>query len=475
MKFVLCLAGFFLCYLQAYTQTVYTITADSVKITNTNDTAELIIQNHTQAVQGFLFNKGNGRTEFRKALQKLNDSTYLVGADTLKTGNYVSLSKDETITGAKTFNPSATAVNGKATGTIFSGNFTTTANSNQLYSADFRTPVVNNPNNVTYTALAARFRGLVRFDSLVYFPGGILDALGVRTNTWSRLSDVSGMSIYKPAGDNLNGELLRIQTANTISTTGSLLKAGTVFRDSVNFLSGTQDFSQIRAYPALIQQTGTSGITRGVYVVPYLSGVTDFRGMEVNVDSANGYAFYASGSAPSRFGGLVQYAGNYASQFTTRTMVDKGYVDSVLIKNNRWALQPDSTSIYYNGSVGIGGIASSNSAVKLAVYGTLLSKKIKVSQNAADWPDYVFEPGYTLQPVTDLEAYVATNKHLPGIPSAAEIKKEGMDVADMQARMLKKMEELTLYVIQQEKKIQEQDKLIRELQRKLKQKRQQVK
>jgi len=65
-------------------QHVYTIKADSVKITNSCDAVELIIENHTQSVPGFLFNKGRGRTEFRKGAFKLNDTAYLIGADTLK-------------------------------------------------------------------------------------------------------------------------------------------------------------------------------------------------------------------------------------------------------------------------------------------------------------------------------------------------------------------------------------------------------
>jgi hypothetical protein len=64
-------------------QYVYTIKADSVKITNSCDTAELIIENHTQTVPGFLFNKGRGRTEFRRGLIGVNETTYLIGADTL--------------------------------------------------------------------------------------------------------------------------------------------------------------------------------------------------------------------------------------------------------------------------------------------------------------------------------------------------------------------------------------------------------
>jgi hypothetical protein len=64
-------------------QRVYTIKADSVKITSC-DSAELIIENHTQNIPGFLFNRGNGRTIFKRALEKINDSAYLVGPDTLK-------------------------------------------------------------------------------------------------------------------------------------------------------------------------------------------------------------------------------------------------------------------------------------------------------------------------------------------------------------------------------------------------------
>jgi hypothetical protein len=68
-----------------HAQYVYTIKADSVKITNTCDTAELIIENHTQNVPGFLFNKGRGRTEFRRAAQ-LDDTTVVIGGDSIHLG-----------------------------------------------------------------------------------------------------------------------------------------------------------------------------------------------------------------------------------------------------------------------------------------------------------------------------------------------------------------------------------------------------
>jgi hypothetical protein len=74
---------------------------------------------------------------------------------------------------------------------------------------------------------------------------------------------------------------------------------------------------------------------------------------------------------------------------------------------------------------------------------------------AACWPDYVFEPDYNLMPLTELRDYVATHKHLPGIPSAEEVAQNGIEVGDTQAQLLRKVEELTLYVLQLEAQLQE--------------------
>lgn len=74
-------------HLSAQTKNIYTIQADSVLLTNCNDSTELIIENHTQGVPGFLYNTGKGRTAFKQALVKLNDTTYVIGPDTLKMRN----------------------------------------------------------------------------------------------------------------------------------------------------------------------------------------------------------------------------------------------------------------------------------------------------------------------------------------------------------------------------------------------------
>ncbi len=104
------------------------------------------------------------------------------------------------------------------------------------------------------------------------------------------------------------------------------------------------------------------------------------------------------------------------------------------------------------------GIGTSSPSEKLEVAGNALidgeiySKKVKVSTNPGNWPDYVFEPNYKLQSLSELEKYIQANKHLPEVPSAIEVKEKGQDLGEIQATLLKKVEELTLYMIEQNKK-----------------------
>jgi hypothetical protein len=103
------------------------------------------------------------------------------------------------------------------------------------------------------------------------------------------------------------------------------------------------------------------------------------------------------------------------------------------------------------GNVGIG-TAVALAGVKLAVNGTIQATKLKV-KDAANWPDYVFDKNYRLPSLLEVEQYVGEHKHLPGIPSAAEVAEQGQDLGDMNKKLLKKIEELTLYLIDQQKQL----------------------
>jgi hypothetical protein len=103
---------------------------------------------------------------------------------------------------------------------------------------------------------------------------------------------------------------------------------------------------------------------------------------------------------------------------------------------------------------------------ELSVNGQIVCEEILV-QDSANWPDYVFDETYPLQPLDELEAHIKERRHLPGIPTASEVEKEGFSLGDMQKRMMEKIEELTLYVIDQNKKLSAQDERIRQLEAQL--------
>jgi hypothetical protein len=95
--------------------------------------------------------------------------------------------------------------------------------------------------------------------------------------------------------------------------------------------------------------------------------------------------------------------------------------------------------------------ADLKSRIKLRVApdGTTYAKAVNVQ--TTNWPDYVFKKDYSLLPLNQLESYINQNQHLPGLPSAKDVTEKGVDVGEMNKMLLKKIEELTLYVIELQK------------------------
>ena len=112
-----------------------------------------------------------------------------------------------------------------------------------------------------------------------------------------------------------------------------------------------------------------------------------------------------------------------------------------------------------NGNVSIGTTLPDPTNAMLTVNGTIHAKEVDVDVNIP--ADYVFKSDYNLMSLNDVEKYVKTNSHLPDIPSAEEITKNGFKMGEMQNKLLQKVEELTLYVIEQQKKIDELEKKLK--------------
>lgn len=112
-------------------------------------------------------------------------------------------------------------------------------------------------------------------------------------------------------------------------------------------------------------------------------------------------------------------------------------------------------------AIGGGGVVVP-AGYRLAVKDGIITEKLKVAvAGTADWADYVFADEYKLMPLEQVEKFVKENNHLPNVPSAVEVVESGIDVAKMDAKLLEKIEELTLYIIQQQKEINELKTLIK--------------
>ncbi|MGX5689560.1 hypothetical protein [Arcticibacter tournemirensis] len=104
---------------------------------------------------------------------------------------------------------------------------------------------------------------------------------------------------------------------------------------------------------------------------------------------------------------------------------------------------------YFAGKVGIQ--TSDPGNYELAVNGKVRAKEVRVE---GGWSDFVFEKGYPLLPLSDVEMFILKNKHLPNVPSEREIARDGINLGSVNSRLLQKIEELTLYILQLNKELQ---------------------
>jgi hypothetical protein len=454
-----------------HAQYVYTIKADSVKITNSCDTAELIIENHTQNVSGFLFNKGRGRTEFRKAAIKLNDSMYLIGADTLNTSivphasNGLSVSNGEIVLGQNTaqsgdpavllsdrkipmngfgleFNNGLISMYKNVTSSSNSGvlnlsstwnttgaptalklNVTNTASGAGSYLMDIqeggtsklRIPATSA--NMLFNSVGVQIRDNSNGTGGISFTDYAAEWNSIFFNPGFRLANVSGNT--QP-----NVNCINFQSEGIVPTSGttSILNVSTA-----PFLptSGTASLNMLNLASAINQTGGASGITRGICINPVLVSAVDFRAIEVVTGKSifNGKVSINNSSSPTAgllLGAGTSTAGTAPIKLTAGTLLstpENGAVefdgaDLYITENStRYKLTKTITG-QLTTSFGAPSLAAYNSVTTtLSVAGAQAGDVVTVSANtgAVNPPSIIITAYVTSANTVTLQAYNASN------------------------------------------------------------------
>src|SRR5690606_34391867 len=127
-----------------------------------------------------------------------------------------------------------------------------------------------------------------------------------------------------------------------------------------------------------------------------------------------------------------------------------GVVDYTSENSNLSTIDWTARDLFADRNIGIGTLDTQG--YRLAVAGNVIAEGVKVELQG-NWPDFVFAEDFDLMPLTDLKSFIETKGHLPNIPNAAEVQQEGIDLGGMNALLLQKIEEMTLYILNQEERI----------------------
>ena len=204
-----------------------------------------------------------------------------------------------------------------------------------------------------------------------------------------------------------------------------------------------------------VKSDGKVGI--GTATPAYMLDVqgTGHIGGNTSIDNNLAVGTSAGGGALSINAGLV---GAYG--YANNTIVNGDNVKALTVQRpvsggttaDKFVVYGNGNTVIY-GKLQIGNVTTPK-GYSLYVDSGIIAERYKCAlKSTGDWSDYVFDAGYRLKPLSEVAAYIKTNKHLPDVPSAEDVVREGIDMAKMDAKLLQKIEELTLYTLELKKEI----------------------
>jgi hypothetical protein len=202
------------------------------------------------------------------------------------------------------------------------------------------------------------------------------------------------------------------------------------------------------SYPenVLISNNAVFNSVRGSLTGGALRVKTDFGNLDIGAQNSSWAHIYTDRPKIIFDKPLYALTGEFSAYNTNNLSLQTNGITRMTILNS-------------NGGVGIGTL-DVPVGYKLAVAGKVIAEEVLIKLQSSGWSDFVFNPDYQLKSISEVESYINRNHHLPGIPDATTVGNEGVSMGVMQAKLLQKIEELTLYIIQQNNRIEELEKKI---------------
>lgn len=237
---------------------------------------------------------------------------------------------------------------------------------------------------------------------------------------------------------------------------------GAIYYRTIDYLAtspiNTTPFDQTQTAPAgFVASTSTYGLkcdfdNNKYYQLFYqdVQGNTTNMG-KVGVGTVPGYVLHTVSPGNTNKASAYLWGENYGVSIGTQNASAGNYSFAVLnnVNTDGSPSVGESKPLLYVRGDGNVGIGTSTPQAKLAVKGDIFAQRIKVIQSG--WADFVFQPDYELPSLQEVESFIRINRHLPQIPSAQQVEKEGLDIGEMNKKLLQKIEELTLYIIEMKK------------------------
>jgi hypothetical protein len=267
--------------------------------------------------------------------------------------------------------------------------------------------------------------------------------VGIGTNTPATKLDVTGEGHFKVPDDQSGIGGLTIETNN-----GTTLKLG-----------GNSAYSWIQSHnskPLYINELGNNTILNlgggnvgiGTTTPDVKFTVNGNAKIKENLFITGASGGYTTGDNPILYFGVNSDFAKISVPFADK-MIFSSYHGYTFNTSNNGAAPVPALTISVIGNLGIGTILPDE---KLTVKGKIHSQEVKVDMLGSLVPDYVFAKNYNLKTLKEVETFINKNNHLPEMSSANEVEKNGLLLAEMNMKLLQKIEELTLYAIDQEKK-----------------------